>query len=162
MRDLKRVAASVAVAAAPAAIIALGAGTATAVPQPNPNGATKVDITTQNKNCDASVAGGSGSGQGSGFAIINTTPQKQQIVELHLMKATPNTDYRVRLVDVPGDCNSPVADTTLHTNAAGNANLNLHGNALANATGAWVLINSANAPLNDYYTSNVATINTAP
>lgn len=177
MRELKRLAASVAAAAAPAALIALSAGTAAAQPStpspsptPSPGHATKLPIDRTNRNCYGSLASPPGTGNGTGSAVFNipgpsgpnqptqANPPNKIIADVSITNATPNATYNVRLIQTPpsvnnnaGDCTG--VDGTLTTDASGNGSLNIQEALLSGAHDAFVALNNTAATNTDFYTS---------
>lgn len=132
-----------------------------------PAGATTmVPLSNSIRGCDFTKAlflGGMGSGTGSGRASIGADGSHVG-AEVTLQSATPYTDYRVRLIQLPrpsvATCNAGdpgVAGAVLHTDASGTATVTVAGPLSSDATQAWVVVEGPPAPgriRGDVYTSD--------
>jgi len=122
--------------------------------------AQKVPLTTTNRNCNGSEAAPPGIGGGTGFAIINRAASGKLIANVVLENAAPNATYNIRLIQIlPNDVdcqpyNGP-GETTLTTDALGNGYTNYQEAVIDGATGAFVAINNAANPANDFFTTQV-------
>lgn len=121
-----------------------------------PAGATTVvPLSNSIRNCDFTKAlflGGMGSGSGSGRASIGADGSHVG-AEVSLQSAQPDTDYRVRLIQLPrspvvtcsvGD--PGVAGAVLHTDGSGTATVTVAGPLGPDATQAWVVVEGPPAP----------------
>ncbi len=134
-----------------------------------PAGATTlVPLSNSIRGCDFTKAlflGGMGSGSGSGRASIGADGSYVG-AEVSLQSATPDTDYRVRLIQLPrssvATCNvgdPGVAGAVLHTDASGTASVTVGGPRAQGATQAWVVVEGPPPPgriRGDVYTSDYA------
>ncbi|QRY54736.1 hypothetical protein JVX95_06930 [Mycolicibacterium septicum] len=132
-----------------------------------PAGATTmVPLSNSIRGCDFTKAlflGGMGSGTGSGRASIGADGSHVG-AEVSLQSATPDTDYRVRLIQLPrpshATCNAGdpgVSGAVLHTDASGTATVTVAGPLAQDATQAWVVVEGPPAPgriRSDVYTSD--------
>ncbi len=140
---------SVVTLAAAGGLVLSGVGAAPA------GAATTVPLSNSIRGCDFTKAlflGGMGSGSGSGRASIGADGSHVG-AEVSLQSATPDTDYRVRLIQLPrpsvATCNvgdSGVAGATLHTDASGTATVTVAGQLAADATQAWVVVEGPPPP----------------
>ncbi len=106
---------------------------------------------------------GMGSGTGTGWADF-TADGSEVRAQVHLQSATPDTDYRVRLIQQPrsgaATCNPGdpgVSGAVLHTDASGTATITVSGPAMKGATEAWVAVEGPPAPgriRSDVYSSD--------
>jgi hypothetical protein len=121
-----------------------------------PAGATTVvPLSNSIRGCDFTKAlflGGMGSGSGTGRASIGSDGSHVG-AEVLLQSATPDTDYRVRLIQLPrpsvATCNvgdPGVAGAVLHTDASGTASVTVAGPLGEDATQAWVVVEGPPAP----------------
>ncbi|MUL82595.1 MULTISPECIES: hypothetical protein [unclassified Mycolicibacterium] len=116
---------------------------------------TFVPFSNQIRNCDFVAAlflGGMGSGSGSGWADISADGSDVR-AQVRLQSARPDTDYQVRLVQLPrsaaATCNPGdpgVSGGVLHTDAGGTATITVSGPSIAGATAAWVVVEGPPAP----------------
>jgi hypothetical protein len=144
-----------------ATLIGLGLSTGIAgAASPNGSGAHKEPLTTTNRDCDG-VVSGTPQTESFGFVIINKTASGKLIANVVLENAIANTTYNFRLIQTPnsvtGDCqpfNGP-GEATLTTDALGNGNANYQEVVIDGATGAFVAINNAANPANDFFTTQV-------
>jgi hypothetical protein len=135
------------VAAGGAVLSGIGAAPAAA--------STFVPFSNHVRNCDfvkALFLDGMGTGSGSGWADISADGSDVR-AQVHLQSARPDTDYQVRLVQLPrasaATC-SPgdpgVSGGVLHTDATGTATITVSGPAIADAAEAWVSVEGPPAP----------------
>ncbi|WP_454787770.1 hypothetical protein [Mycolicibacterium lutetiense] len=132
-----------------------------------PAGATTmVPLSNSIRGCDFTKAlflGGMGSGSGSGRASIGADGSHVG-AEVSLQSARADTDYQVRLIQLPrpsvATCNvgdPGVAGAVLHTDASGTATVTVAGPLSPDATEAWVVVEGPPAPgriRGDVYTSD--------
>ncbi|WP_254849302.1 hypothetical protein [Mycobacterium sp. GA-1841] len=127
---------------------------------------TMVPLSNYIRNCDFEQGlflDGMGSGSGNGFAHIGSDGS-QVSAQVTMQSAWPDTDYRVRLIQMP---RSPVATCSvgnpgvsgglLHTDASGTATITVSGPAMDGATEAWVVVEGPPAPgriRSDVYSSD--------
>ncbi|OFB37186.1 hypothetical protein BA059_20560, partial [Mycolicibacterium sp. (ex Dasyatis americana)] len=136
------------------------------VGSPPASATTMVPLSNSIRGCDFTKAlflGGMGSGTGSGHASIGADGSHVG-AEVMLQSATPYTDYRVRLIQLPrpsvATCNAGdpgVAGAVLHTDASGTATVTVAGPLSSDATQAWVVVEGPPAPgriRGDVYTSD--------
>ncbi|WP_264035138.1 hypothetical protein [Mycolicibacterium neworleansense] len=121
-----------------------------------PAGATTmVPLSNSIRGCDFTKAlflGGMGSGSGSGMASIGADGSHVG-AEVRLQSATPFTEYRVRLIQLPrpsvATCNlgdPGVSGALLHTDASGTATVTVAGPLSSDATQAWVVVEGPPKP----------------
>ncbi|WKG03890.1 hypothetical protein [Mycolicibacterium sp. HK-90] len=135
--------------AATGAVVLSGIGAAPAA------ASTFVPLSIQIRNCDFVAPlflDGVGSGPGSGWADIGSDGSGVQ-AQVHLRTAWPGAVYRVRLIQLPRsgaatcDAGDPgVSSGVLHTDASGTASVTVSGPALADATGAYVVVEGPPPP----------------
>ncbi len=132
-----------------------------------PAGATTmVPLSNSIRGCDFTKAlflGGMGSGSGSGRASIGADGSHVG-AEVSLQSARADTDYQVRLIQLPrpshATCNAGdpgVSGAVLHTDASGTATVTVAGPLAQDATQAWVVVEGPPAPgriRSDVYTSD--------
>ncbi|WP_243858324.1 hypothetical protein [Mycobacterium sp. DL440] len=132
-----------------------------------PAGATTmVPLSNHIRGCDFQKGlflDGMGSGSGGGFAHVGSDGA-QVSAQVTLQSATADTDYRVRLIQLPrssvATCNvgdPGVAGGVLHTDASGTATITVSGPAMDGATEAWVSVEGPPAPgriRSDVYSSD--------
>ncbi|OLP03722.1 hypothetical protein BVU76_04135 [Mycolicibacterium porcinum] len=105
-------------------------------------------FSNQIRQCDfvpAQFLDGMGSGSGSGWTDVSTDGSDVR-AQVHLQSAQPDTEYRIRLIQLPrsaaATC-SPgapgVVSGVLHTDVSGTATVTVSGPVMANATEAWVV-----------------------
>lgn len=127
---------------------------------------TMVPLSNSIRGCDFTKAlflGGMGSGTGSGRASIGADGSHVG-AEVSLQSATPDTDYQVRLIQLPrpsvATCNAGdpgVSGAVLHTDASGTATVTVAGPLTQDATQAWVVVEGPPAPgriRSDVYSSD--------
>ncbi|MED5811362.1 hypothetical protein VST63_03240 [Mycolicibacterium sp. 050232] len=117
--------------------------------------ATLVPLSNSIRGCDFTKAlflGGMGSGTGSGRASIGADGSHVG-AEVSLQSATPGTEYRVRLIQLPrpsvATCNvgdPGVAGAVLHTDASGTGTVAVAGPLSSDATQAWVVVEGPPKP----------------
>lgn len=128
--------------------------------------ATMVPLSNSIRGCDFTKAlflGGMGSGSGSGRASIGADGSHVG-AEVSLQSATPDIDYRVRLIQLPrssvATCNvgdPGVSGAVLHTDASGAGTVTVAGPLSSGATQAWVVVEGPPPPgriRGDVYTSD--------
>jgi hypothetical protein len=132
-----------------------------------PAGATTmVPLSNYIRGCDFAKGlfrDGMGSGFGSGRASIGVDGSHVG-AEVSLQSARPDTDYQVRLIQLPrpsvATCNvgdPGVAGAVLHTDAGGTGTVTVAGALSSDATQAWVVVEGPPAPgriRSDVYSSD--------
>ncbi|WP_236735364.1 hypothetical protein [Mycolicibacterium peregrinum] len=116
---------------------------------------TMVPLSNHIRGCDFQKGlflDGMGSGSGGGFAHIGSDGA-QVSAQVTMQSATPDTEYRVRLIQLPrasvAMCNPGdpgVSATVLHTDASGSATVTVSGPAMDGATQAWVSVEGPPPP----------------
>ncbi|WP_036474790.1 hypothetical protein [Mycobacterium sp. URHD0025] len=137
----------------------IGASPAAAASQFSP-------FSNQIRNCDhvkALFLDGMGSGAGSGWADVSTGGSNLS-AQVHLQSAWPDSDYHVRLIQLPRSSAAPcnvgdpgVSGGVLHTDVSGTATITVSGPTMENANAAWVIVEGPPPPgriRGDVYTSD--------
>ncbi|WP_280832567.1 hypothetical protein [Mycolicibacterium frederiksbergense] len=116
---------------------------------------TVVPLSNQIRACDFVkhlFVGGMGAGGGSGLADIGTQGSEVRAV-VSLQSARPDTDYQVRLIQLPrssaATCHPGdpgVAGAVLHTDASGTAAVTVTDALNSGATAAWVIVEGPPPP----------------
>ncbi len=149
---------AVTLAAAGVVLSGIGASPASA--------ATMVPLSNYIRNCDFEQGlflDGMGSGSGNGFAQIGSDGS-QVSAQVTMQSARPDTDYRVRLIQMPrsaaATCSAGdpgVSNGILHTDASGTATITVSGPSVDGANAAWVVVEGPPAPgriRSDVYSSD--------
>ena len=159
MRQVKHFAmsgAAIAMATA-AAATALGSGTGAPARADDPSRETMMPLSVLLRRCDfTDDTHVSPTGRGSATSVIRESGS-QVAADVSLQVGTPNTAYRVRLIQVPRETLSCAPGTPgtgfgiLNTDGAGNGNTTVQDTVLPGATGVWVLLEGDPG---DFYTSD--------
>lgn len=154
------------VTASAALLPAAGVGSAAPAPldSPRQSGPTLVPMSTAWRRCDHSVSTFPPiAGDGAAYALISRQAN-QVVADVHLSTADPDTQYGVRLIQMPRSSNSYCSDhspgtvaSPLYADGAGNATITLTADVVPGATGAWVMIEgpqTLSKPYGQMYTSD--------
>lgn len=140
----------------PPVTVANPAGSGPATP------AQRVALTRTNRNCDGTVAGAVSS-TSFGFVILTKPASGRLIATVVVQGASAFATYNIRLIQVVqdnSDCasfiNGPF-DGSVTTNSNGNGQTNVQEPVLAGATSAFVVLNNANNPGGDFFTTRLVT-----
>jgi len=124
--------------------------------------AQRVALTRTNRNCDGTVVDGVSS-TSFGFVILTKPASGRLIATVVVQGATAFATYNIRLIQVvPGnsDCGSFINgpfDGSVTTDGSGNGQTNVQEPVLAGATRAFVVLNNANDPGADFFTTQLVT-----
>ncbi|WP_308170406.1 hypothetical protein [[Mycobacterium] fortunisiensis] len=131
------------------AVVLSGAGTAPAT------ASTMVPLSNHIRQCDfveGQFLDGMGAGTGNGFADIGSDGA-QVSARVTLQSARPDTEYRVRLIQLPrssvATCSAGdpgVSSGILHTDASGTSTITVSGPEVDGTTAAWVVVEGPPAP----------------
>ncbi|MCW1823643.1 MULTISPECIES: hypothetical protein [Mycolicibacterium] len=133
---------------------------------PPASATTMVPLSNHIRNCDFAEGlflDGMGSGSGGGFAHIGGDGS-QASAQVTMQSARPDTDYRVRLIQMPrsavATCSAGdpgVSSGVLHTDASGSGTVTVSGPVVDGAGQAWVVVEGPPAPgriRSDVYSSD--------